>query len=167
MEAVVDMTPRLRIPSSSRRKQRSLSPSLPLRLFSFPPEMCHSPIFPLSTTAVCTLFTSFLFHPFPQRTQEAHTPKWPLTSLESLPTRPLKNWRHFFFLTLLLLHRASQWCRRRRSTPLQRDGAPLLMPSGHDVRHKLAQHLWIPAGQTSSQGPTQTLGLRRRREHKE
>lgn len=71
MEAVVDMTPRLRISSSSRKKQRILSPSLPLSFFLPPsPEMCHSlrlssHSLSLSITAP-DAFTSFLFRTFLQ-----------------------------------------------------------------------------------------------------
>lgn len=64
MEAVVDMTPRLRIPSSSRSEQRSLSPSRPLS-FSLSPLKCVTLFFYLPLLSIAA-FTSFLFHPFLQ-----------------------------------------------------------------------------------------------------
>ena len=74
MEAVVDMTPRLRIPSSSRKEQRSLSPSLPLS-FSLSPLKCVTLFFYLAALSLtaASAFTSFLFHPFPQ--PPSHTQK--------------------------------------------------------------------------------------------
>lgn len=181
MEAVVDMTPRLRIPSSFRKEQRSLSPSLSLS-FSLPPLKCVTLFFylPALSLTAAAAFTSFLFHPFPQ--PPSHTPKHTHTHWNDL--WHLKKSRVFLhvpqnnddphaqtgaialtntsILTPLCLHIATHWCTGRSSTPTQHDGAPLLMPSGIVVRHKTVQHLWSPAGQRSSSGPTQTLDLRRK-----
>lgn len=74
MEAVVDMTPRLRIPSSSRRKQRSLSPSHPLP--TPPAEMC--PHLMISV-------------PVQTPISPPHLPKWPLTS-PKMPHPPVCAW---------------------------------------------------------------------------
>lgn len=74
MEAVVDMTPRLRIPSSSRRKQRSLSPSHPLPIP--PAKMC--PHLMISV-------------PVQTPTSSPHLPKWPLTS-PKMPHSPVCVW---------------------------------------------------------------------------
>lgn len=111
MEAVVDMTPRLRIPSSSRKEQRSLSPSLPLSFFSPPhPEMCHSLLLSSHSLYNCRrfAFTSFLFHPFlqpPSDTQRRthhsdlwHLHKSPYTSLKTMNTLTQLHTQTLLFL---------------------------------------------------------------------
>lgn len=71
------MTPQLWIPSSSRRKQRSLSVSPPL-CFSTPPLLKRVSLVSTRTIHLHTAvrFTSFLFHPFlepPSQTKSTST----------------------------------------------------------------------------------------------
>lgn len=75
MEAVVDMTPRLRIPSSSRRKQRSLSPSHPLFFLSLCWNVPLYSLFPLPVYP-----PPMLWAPIQTPTSSPHLPKWPLAS---------------------------------------------------------------------------------------
>jgi len=142
------MTPRLRIPSSSRRKQRSLSPFLPLCVFSSSPEMCHSSIFVLSLKPPPPPL-SLLPLSFIRSWNLHHTHRGAHTEMTFDISRNLKSScmslktmkTNTSLLTLLCLHRATHGCTGRRSTPLQHDGAPPLMTGGLFVRHTLAQHL--------------------------
>lgn len=151
------MTPRLRIPSSPRKEQRSLSPSLPLSFFSSPPEMCHSLLLSSHSLYNCRCCLHFLSLSSVPTHRSAHTKmtfdifrnlKSPCMRLKTMKTlmhkrAQLRTQTHTnaSSLTPLSLRRATHGCTGRRSTPPQHDGAPLLMPSGPVERHKPAQRL--------------------------
>ena len=179
MEAVVDMTPRLRIPSSSKREQRSLSPFSPPPFFSLSLLKCVTLFLPLPTLSIAAAggFASSLFHPSlrpPSLTQKRRTLTemtfdlfffffWNLRPPIHAPGNNAHLYTRvlFSFLTPPCLRRATHGCTGRRSTPPQRDGALPRTPGGRVARHKLARRPWSRAGWRSFSGPARTLDLRR------
>lgn len=159
MEAFVDMTPRLRIPSSLRRRQRSLSPSFSLGFFSSPwnvslwylPTLVKTKSTPFSYFSLSP--TPFIFCHMYRHTNLNDLWQSPKT----LPACPLEGKKiNAFVLTPPCLRRATHGCSERRSTPPQPDVALPLMPSGHFARHTLALLPWSPV---SSSGVIQTHDL--------
>lgn len=169
MEAVVDMTPRLRIPSSSRKKQRSLSPFHPLFFLSLCWNVPLYSLFPLPVYPP-PHHPPMLWAPIQTPTSSPHLPKWPLASPkishllvcawnnEEADTHTHKHTQAV--LTPLCLRTATHGCRWRRSTRPQRDGARLTRPSGRAERRRPARLLWSPSGPWRSQGSAQTHDLR-------
>lgn len=149
MEAVVDMTPRLRISSSAGQRQRSLSPSPAPLLppYSSPKCVTHFPPllpFPPLTDPHVRVLTSDLWH-----WQAGTMTRWNIFSFSLFS----------FNLTPLRRHGASPGCRARRSTRPRRGGARQKRPGGRRGRRKPVLHLWSPTGLWSSAGWARTLDL--------